>query len=57
MGEIAIQGCRYPLPLVQGKVVAISWVEPWEVRDGGKGTLGKVSLNPEGQRALTIIGA
>ena len=40
-----------------GKVVAISWVEPWEVREGGKGTLGKVSLNPEGQRALTIIGA
>ena len=37
--------------------MAISRVEPWEVREGGKGTLGKVSLNPEGQRALTIIGA
>ena len=37
--------------------MAISRVEHWEVREGGKGTLGKVSLNPEGQRALTITGA
>ena len=44
-------------PIREGPALLTSRVEHWEVREGGKGTLGKVSLNPEGQRALTITGA
>ena len=44
-------------PCYRGKVAAVSRVEGWEVREGGEGMLGRVSLNPERQRAITTIEA